>query len=141
MLNNDMKTMTRHTLQVAILAALATLTGCSTINPPPNTRTQENIQAQLKAAAAPSMATPAVPVAVSDSLLPPVRTGLPKTSKKQLEPRFDLSVKDSPVDQVLAGIVADTRYSLLIKPRTAVAGPAGNAVVNDPNASRHDGSA
>jgi MSHA biogenesis protein MshL len=45
---------------------------------------------------------------VSQSLLPPLRSTLPRTAGRSSEPRFDLIVTDAPIAQVLHSVVADT---------------------------------
>lgn len=110
------------------------LAACSTLNPPRDTATLQRINDELSQAARPAETSSPLPAAVSDSLLPPLRMPLPKASRRQLEPRFDLVVNDAPIAQVLLGIFADTRYSVLIKPKSIVpsaplAGGAGGASV------------
>jgi MSHA biogenesis protein MshL len=105
------------------------LTACSTIYPPRDTSTQDTINAQLKQAAAPREKVAPLPEAVSSSLLPPIKGTVPKASKKQLEQRFDLVVTDAPINQVLMGIVQDTRYSIMVKPKNAIPGAPVSTVV------------
>ena len=98
------------------------LAACASVYPPRDTSTLDKINQQLKQAAAPKekAAEQKLPDAVSSLLLPPIKRGMPKTSGKQIEQRFDLVVKDAPVDQVLMGIVSDTPYSIMLKPRSAL---------------------
>jgi MSHA biogenesis protein MshL len=102
------------------------LGGCTSAYPPRDTSTLDRINEQLRDAATPKgkpaapATAPAVPEAVSSSLLPPVRMGIPRTSKKQLEQRFDLVVNDAPIYQVLMGIVEGTPYSVMVKPKSSV---------------------
>lgn len=98
------------------------LAACSTLNPPRDTATLQRINDELSQAARPAESISPLPAAVSDSLLPPLRMPLPKASRRQLEPRFDLVVNDAPIAQVLLGVFADTRYSVLIKPKNVVPG-------------------
>lgn len=104
------------------------LAGCAASYPPANPATLNRINAELQSAAqAPAREQPEraaalpVPEAVSASLLPPLKLGLPKASARQLEQRFDLVVSDALLSQVLASIVEDTNFSILVKPRTASA--------------------
>ncbi|MBK5913801.1 secretin N-terminal domain-containing protein [Rhodocyclus purpureus] len=99
------------------------LAACSTLNPPRDTATLQRINDELSQATRPAETSSPLPAAVSDSLLPPLRMPLPKASRRQLEPRFDLVVNDAPIAQVLLGIFADTRYSVLIKPKNVAPGP------------------
>jgi MSHA biogenesis protein MshL len=109
-------------LKLLGLGMVVSLAACSSAYPPRDTSSLERINDQLKEAAVrkPKAAEPAVPPAVSSSLLPPARTLMPKTSKKQLEQRFDLVVTDAPISQVLMGIVTDTAYSIMVKPKSAL---------------------
>jgi MSHA biogenesis protein MshL len=107
------------------LGLALSLASCTSAYPPRDTSTRDRINAQLKQAATtrekPDQAAAiAVPEAVSSSLLPPVRIGMPRTSKKQLEQRFDLVVNDAPIHQVLMGIVEGTPYSVMVKPKSSI---------------------
>lgn len=115
--------------RVLIPCVAAWLAGCSSMYPPPDPSAQNRISDELKKAAAPSEKASAavLPPAVTSSLLPPLRSGMPKASSRQLEPRFDLVVTDAPINQVLMAIVSDTRYSILLSPKTVPPGPAGAA--------------
>lgn len=92
------------------------LLGACTTNPPRDTSTLDHINTELQQATQVSPPTQAVPASVSNSLLPPLRIPIPKTSAKQLEQRFDLVVNEAPANQVLMGIVSGTRYSMLVHP-------------------------
>lgn len=52
------------------------------------------------------------------ALMPPLKLDLPNVSRG-VEPRFDLVVSNAPASQVLLGIVAGTRYSMLLPPDLA----------------------
>lgn len=52
------------------------------------------------------------------ALMPPLKLDLPQVSRN-VEPRFDLVVSNAPASQVLLGIVAGTRYSMLLPPDLA----------------------
>ncbi len=100
------------------------LAACSSSSyPPRDTSTLNKINQELKLAAVPREKVPEVqmPEAVTSLLLPPAKLGIPRASSKQLEQRFDLVVKDTPIDQVLMGIVTDTPYSIILKPKNTVA--------------------
>lgn len=111
--------------RVLIPCVILILGGCSSLYPPQNNSAQNRISDELKQAAVPreKAATAVPPAAVLSALLPPLRTGMPKTSSRQLEPRFDLVVTDAPINQVLMAIVSDTRYSILLSPKTVPPGP------------------
>ena len=94
--------------RVLVPCAVAVLCGCSSLYPEPDHSAQNRISDTLKQAAVPAekAATVALPSAVSNSLLPPLRGGMPKTSMRQMEARFDLVVTDAPINQVLMAIVS-----------------------------------
>jgi MSHA biogenesis protein MshL len=103
------------------------LGACTATYPPKDLSTQRRIDETLQQAAQPKAAAPVtVPPAVSESLLPPLRSTLPRTAARPNEPRFDLMVTDAPIAQILHSIVADTRYSIVLSPKVAApASPVG----------------
>ena len=111
-----------------ILGIAALLSACSATYPARNLSAQNRIDETLKQASAPPQAAApvALPPAVSQSLLPPLRNTLPRATPT--EPRFDLVLIDAPIGQVLHAIVSDTRYSILLSPKvTAPMPPVGGA--------------
>lgn len=62
---------------------------------------------------------------LSAALMPPLKLDLPRPSSRTSESRFDLVVNNAPASQVLLGIVAGTRYSMLLPPDLT-----GNITVN-----------
>jgi MSHA biogenesis protein MshL len=108
----------------AMVTTLALLTvGCTTLNPPPDRSAENRINEVMQSAADSARAArgqtggpAALPPAVSQSLLPPLRAPLPRGTMSS-EPRFDLAVTDAPIGEVLQAIVADTRYSVLLSPK------------------------
>jgi len=121
---NDKNEKMKIKLLVYLIAA--SLAACSSSSyPTRDTSTLKRIHEELKQAATPREKIPEVPMpdAVTSLLLPPAKLGIPKVSSKQLEPHFDLVVKDTPIDQVLMGIVTDTRYSIILKPKNTVSAP------------------
>jgi MSHA biogenesis protein MshL len=96
------------------------LAACSVPQMPHDTSVQSHIQAELQQAAAPKpkAATPP-PAAVTDSLLPPLRSTLTQPVARESQQRFNLKVTDAPIGQVLLAIVQDTPYSVLLSPRAA----------------------
>jgi MSHA biogenesis protein MshL len=114
------------------LGIAALLSACSTTYPAKDLSAQNRIDETLKQASAPKAAAPlAVPPAVSQSLLPPLRDTLPRAAAAQTEPRFDLVLIDAPIGQVLHSIVADTRYSILLSPKVTAPMPAAGGAQPD----------
>ncbi|MBI3222454.1 MAG: secretin N-terminal domain-containing protein [Nitrosomonadales bacterium] len=95
------------------LAALLLLAGCATHSG--KNQTADAIQREMNQAAQDS-AQVSKPDEVSNALLPPLSVDMPKLDSKQLETRFDLSVNNTPVNQVFMAIVSGTRYSMLLHP-------------------------
>jgi len=111
-----------------VLGIAGLLSACSATYPARNLSAQNRIDEALKQASAPPQAAAplALPPAVSQSLLPPLRNTLPRAPAT--EPRFDLVLIDAPIGQVLHAIVSDTRYSILLSPKvTAAMPPVGSA--------------
>lgn len=52
--------------------------------------------------------------AVNDALLPPLSSSLPVMNTKPVETKFDLSVNNTPANQVFSAIVTGTRYSIVV---------------------------
>lgn len=101
-----------------VLGLAGLLSACSTPYPAKDLSAQNRIDDTMKQASAPKAAAPvAVPPAVSQSLLPPLRNTLQRPAGTQTEPRFDLIVTDASIGQILQAIVADTRYSILLSPK------------------------
>jgi MSHA biogenesis protein MshL len=104
-----------------VIVLLPVLLGACSSYPQRDVSTRDHIQDTLKqASGAPAPAASAagaLPAAVSQSLLPPLRSTLPHAAARPTEPRFDLSITDAPIAQVLHAIVADTRYSVLLSPK------------------------
>lgn len=97
---------------LAAVALLWWLTGCQA-NPyqwdrDTARKIDEKLAADVKAA------KPAVPPEVSEALLPGAGGGT--ALAPTLEPRFDLSVNNAPVRQVLMGMVENTPYSVVLHP-------------------------
>jgi MSHA biogenesis protein MshL len=102
-----------------VLGIAGLLCACTTTPyPPKDLSAQRSIDETLKQASAPKPPAPvALPPAVSQSLLPPLREALPRTATSPPEPRFDLVITDAPVGQVLHAIASDSRYSILLSPK------------------------
>ena len=107
-----------------VLAIAGLLSACSTTYPAKDLSAQNRIDDTMKQASAPKAAAPvAVPPAVSQSLLPPLRNTLLRSPGPQTEPRFDLIVMDASIGQILHAIVVDTRYSILLSPKVTTPMP------------------
>jgi MSHA biogenesis protein MshL len=52
--------------------------------------------------------------AVNNALLPPLAVGMPKVDSRSLDTKFDLTVSNTPANQVFMSIVSGTRYSMLL---------------------------
>lgn len=99
-----------------VCAGLLVLTGCAT--PGSKNQTSEAIQREMNQAVQDSE-QPGKPDAVSNALLPPLTMGLPRVDSKPLETKFDLTVNNTPVNQVFMAIVSGTRYSMLLHPEVS----------------------
>ena len=62
---------------------------------------------------------PSEPSAVNNALLPPLGVEMPKAENKPLETKFDLTVSNTPAQQVFMAIVSGTRYSMLLHPEVS----------------------
>ena len=89
------------------------LAGCAT--PGSKGQTADAIQREMNQAVQDS-AQPSKPDAVSSALLPPLSAVMPNVENKLLETKFDLTVDNTPVNQVFMAIVSGTRYSMLLHP-------------------------
>lgn len=94
------------------LGAVLLLAGCAT--PASRNGTADAIQREMNQAAQDSV-QPRADV-VNNALLPPLVVSMPKLANQSLETRFDLMVKNTPVQQVFMAIVSGTRYSMLLHP-------------------------
>lgn len=88
------------------------LVGCAT--PGSRSQTAETISREMGQAV--QQAEPASSEAVSNALLPPLAAAMPRVENKPLETRFDLTVNNTPANQVFMAVVSGTRYSMLLHP-------------------------
>ncbi len=103
----------KKSLHIIVLSALL-LSSCATQVPKPDkSAVNQKMQDTLDTAIASNIKKPDSS-AVNVALLPPLQIDLPASSKKKLEPRFDLVINNAPANQVLMGIVNGTRYSMLV---------------------------
>ena len=98
------------------LSTVLLLAACAA--PGGRNQTADAIQREMSQAARDS-AQPGKPDAVSNALLPPLTMGLPRVDNKPLEAKFDLTVNDTPANQVFMAIVSGTRYSMLLHPEVS----------------------
>src|SRR4051812_4974711 len=96
------------------LAAVLAAVGCST-KPPRDGTTYDKINAELKNAAE-NRTAGEQKQGVLQSLLPPLAIEPPRGEALDAGARFDLAVTNAPAPQVLAAIVAGTRYSMVVHP-------------------------
>ena len=89
------------------------IAGCAV--PPVDRSASEKIGAELKQAAEVRMPAESKQ-GVLQALLPAIAVELPKIEAADTGPRFDLSVSNAPAPQVLASIVAGTRFSMIVHP-------------------------
>jgi MSHA biogenesis protein MshL len=128
-------------MKLPVVVGIATLlSACSTPYPPKNVSVQQSIDETLKQASTPKPPAPVtLPPEVSHSLLPPLRDTLPRNAAPPAEPRFDLVVTDASINQVLHAIASDSRYSILLSPRTVA--PRSTAAGAQPDAAAQAASA
>ncbi|MDD2686381.1 MAG: secretin N-terminal domain-containing protein [Gallionella sp.] len=91
------------------------LGGCATH--PSHSQTADAIQREMNQSV--QQAEPASPDAVSNALLPPLAADMPRVENKPLETRFDLTVNNTPANQVFMAVVSGTRYSMLLHPEVS----------------------
>ncbi len=91
------------------------LAGCATH--PSHNQTSEAIQREMNQSV--QQTEPASPDAVSNALLPPLAADMPRVENKPLETRFDLTVNNTPANQVFMAVVSGTRYSMLLHPEVS----------------------
>jgi MSHA biogenesis protein MshL len=119
--------------KLLLTSTLMALAGCSASLPPAQEDARRSIDRALQSAsnsalpAAAASAPTALPRTLRESLLPPLRPNLPQPARERLDPRFDLVVKEAPIQQVLSAIVMDTGYSILLRPRAPGGGTAALA--------------
>lgn len=95
--------------QILVVLSLLTFAGCATNGASENVKMQ--IDTELDAAAKAS-----TQAEVYDALLPPMPTAAMPADPAVSEAKFDLSVNNTPAQQVFMAIVSGTRYSMLLHP-------------------------
>jgi MSHA biogenesis protein MshL len=95
---------------ISILALLA-LSACAT--PPGRNVTSEAIKDELNTLVQ-SRNADKKPSAIDDALLPPLSAATAPVDSKPVEARFDLSVNNTPAQQVFTAIASGTRYSIVV---------------------------
>ena len=96
-----------------ILGGLACILLSACVAPSSKNTTAEAIRHEMDTAVQ-KEAKPRSLAVVNDALLPPLAISLPKVDGKPLEPRFDLTVNNTPASQVFMAIVSGTRYNMLV---------------------------
>lgn len=122
-----------------VLAPLA-LAGCSSMYPPPDRSVQDAIsRAVERAGSEPAGARPSASASpqevMNDLIMPSINSLIPKSGKSSADQRFDLVVTDAPIGKVLAGLVAGTEYSMLLKAASPVPLPPTPAAATTPSPS------
>ena len=100
-------------MRITLWLGVLLLAGCATSSG--RNQTADSIQREMNQAAQDS-AQPSKPEEVNNALLPPLAVGMPKVDNKSLDTKFDLTVNNTPVQQVFMAIVSGTRYSMLLHP-------------------------
>ncbi len=99
-----------------LLGGLACIMLAACIAPSSKNTTAEAIRHEMDAATQKNVKPPRNLATVNDALLPPLIISMPKVDDKPLEPRFDLTVNNTPASQVFTAIVSGTRYNMLVPP-------------------------
>jgi MSHA biogenesis protein MshL len=100
-----------------VAVALAGLAGCA--ERLPLRKFDANAQLRSDIASRPPAPAPAPAAAASPPAAPPVAAATPPATSAPVEPRFDLIVNGASARDVFLGMVADTRYSMLMHPEVA----------------------
>ncbi|MFH2135637.1 MAG: secretin N-terminal domain-containing protein [Pseudomonadota bacterium] len=95
--------------QLFIVLSMFAFAGCATNGASQNVKNQ--IDTELDAAVKASTQTE-----VYDALLPPMPAAVVPANSAASEAKFDLSVNNTPAQQVFMAIVSGTRYSMLLHP-------------------------
>jgi MSHA biogenesis protein MshL len=82
----------------------------------PYSQPQDVIRNEMSTATAAAESVPVAEAGAPAPAYPSLRLNVPGEAERVLEPRFDLVVNDAPIRQVLLGMVAETRYSMLLPP-------------------------
>lgn len=119
-----------------IYLAVVLLAGCSVINPPRDKTVESRINDEIKTLGEQTQLATSKSkkdqtqkaTSEADLLIPSLDAVLPKLGAPQREQRFDLTVTDAPISQMLSGLVVGTPYSILLKPQEVVSPlPVANA--------------
>lgn len=113
----------------AVIAVLA-LAGCSSTYPPADQSVEQRISRDLNRAADQRSASNTASAgaalsaqAFNELVQPSLDSAVPASARQSASPRFDLVVTEAPLGEVLAGVVAGTQYSLLIRPSAGAPAP------------------
>jgi MSHA biogenesis protein MshL len=98
--------------QILLILPLLILSACSS-TPKGHNATADVIKNEMDAVVQ-ARADANKPNAVNDALLPPLEMSMSAVDTKPLESKFDLSVNNTPANQVFTAIVSGTRYSIVV---------------------------
>ena len=98
--------------RILVTLALLILSACST-TPKGSNATADAIKREMDAVVQ-ARADASKSTAVNDALLPPLALSMPAVDTRPVEARFDLSVNNTPANQVFTAIVSGTRYSIVV---------------------------
>jgi MSHA biogenesis protein MshL len=97
-------------MRTTLLLGLLLLAGCATSSS--RNQTADSIKLEMDQAV--QDRKPSKSEAVNNALLPPLAVGMPKVDSRSLDTKFDLTVSNTPANQVFMSIVSGTRYSMLL---------------------------
>lgn len=102
-------------LNIVLTALMVLILSSCAVPPEKRGETFEKINSELRQALTPK-APKTRPEVISNALLPPLQSDLPKPIPPMPESRFDLVVQNAPSSQVFMAIVSGSRYSMLVHP-------------------------
>ncbi|MBT3308391.1 MAG: pilus (MSHA type) biogenesis protein MshL [Gammaproteobacteria bacterium] len=105
----------------ALLPLLLIVSGCSNAPVEEYPSVQREMDAILQEAQPVAMEQTAVihqdiPVVINQALLPPLTVDVPDQPAINLEPRFNVKVKELSADDFFMGLIEDTDYSIVLSP-------------------------
>lgn len=107
---------TRYAVFTLLLGFGLLLTACQSNPFFWDKQASDKVNAAMADARRDAAAKPTVPPEVSEALLPSLGGAASPAADTTLEPRFDLTVNNAPVRQVLMGLVEGTPYSMVVHP-------------------------
>lgn len=100
-------------VSIGLCAGLLLLAGCAA--PTARIQTADAIRHEMNQSVQDNV-KPSRVDEVNNALLPPLAMIMPRVGAKPLETKFDLTVNNTPANQVFMAIVSGTRYSMLLHP-------------------------